>query len=134
MQRVLVQQHLLGAQAQEAARRFELREDAETAPALPAPAPHVPWLDRASHRSWLEGEADELGEVQDREAEVAPDAAVPKCSRTHFQPVSFGGSSARISRSRKLASRSTPSPSTARPNTPSTLCPMDRSVAARTWP
>ncbi|WP_281873106.1 oligoribonuclease, partial [Brachybacterium paraconglomeratum] len=48
------------AQAQDAARRFELREDAETAPALPAPAPHVPWLDRASHRSWLEGEADEL--------------------------------------------------------------------------
>ena len=50
------------AQAQEAARRFELREATETAQAaaLPAPAPHVPWLVRASHRSWLEGEADEL--------------------------------------------------------------------------
>ncbi|WP_299304891.1 oligoribonuclease [uncultured Brachybacterium sp.] len=48
------------AQAQEAARTFELREESDAAPALAAPAPRVPWLDRASHRSWLEGESDEL--------------------------------------------------------------------------
>ena len=49
------------AQAQEASRRFELR-DGDTAEngAAPAPGPHVPWLDRASHRTWLADEADEL--------------------------------------------------------------------------
>ena len=47
------------AQAQEAARAFELREGSPT-PARPAVAAHVPWLERASHRTWLEGEGDEL--------------------------------------------------------------------------
>ncbi|MGP9539833.1 oligoribonuclease [Brachybacterium sp. AOP43-C2-M15] len=49
------------AQAQGAARTFELREDspAPTSSAA-APSPHVPWLDRASHRTWLAGEGDEL--------------------------------------------------------------------------
>lgn len=51
------------AQAQEASRSFELREE----PAAPAsgktastPAPHVPWLERASHRAWLDGASLEL--------------------------------------------------------------------------
>ena len=46
-------------QARAAARSFELREDAEAAE-QPAPAPHRPWLDRASHRRWLESEAEQL--------------------------------------------------------------------------
>src|SRR5699024_4741897 len=47
------------AQAQEAARSFDLREGAPT-PTRPAAAAHAPWLERASHRTWLEGEGDEL--------------------------------------------------------------------------
>ena len=49
------------AQAQEASRTFELREQDQAAPAaLPAPTPHVPWLERLSHRAWLEREGDAL--------------------------------------------------------------------------
>ena len=47
------------AQAQVASRAFELT-DAAPQPVDAPPAPHVPWIDRASHRSWLEGEGDEL--------------------------------------------------------------------------
>src|SRR5699024_3375980 len=47
------------AQAQEAPRSFELREGAPT-PTRPAAAAHAPWLERASHRTWLEGEGAEL--------------------------------------------------------------------------
>ncbi|MEE1649683.1 oligoribonuclease [Brachybacterium sp. J144] len=46
------------AQAQAAARTFELTD--EENPVTPAPGPHQPWLSRPSHRSWLEGEGDEL--------------------------------------------------------------------------
>ncbi|MFC7376217.1 MULTISPECIES: oligoribonuclease [unclassified Brachybacterium] len=45
------------AQAQEASRTFELTEETSV---TPAPGPHTPWLDRLSHRTWLEGEGDEL--------------------------------------------------------------------------
>ncbi len=48
------------AQAQEAARAFELTKESPVSSAPAAPAPHVPWLERASHRTWLEGEGDEL--------------------------------------------------------------------------
>ncbi|GAA1491292.1 oligoribonuclease [Brachybacterium sacelli] len=48
------------AQAQAASRTFELAPEATPVGSTPAPAPHVPWLDRASHRRWLEGEGDEL--------------------------------------------------------------------------
>src|SRR5699024_10694066 len=47
------------AQAQEAARSFELREGAPT-PTRPAAAAHAPWLERASHRTCTEAEGDEL--------------------------------------------------------------------------
>ncbi|MDN5819917.1 MAG: oligoribonuclease [Brachybacterium sp.] len=47
------------AQAQTASRSLELRAEPVTAPPV-APGPHQPWLERASHRSWLEGESDEL--------------------------------------------------------------------------
>ena len=46
------------AQAQAAARAYELTD--EENPVTPAPGPHQPWLSRPSHRSWLEGEGDEL--------------------------------------------------------------------------
>ena len=67
------------AQARDAARTFELTDEPEeetpsataATPSTPATAPaatptatpvatHVPWLQRASHRSWLESEGDEL--------------------------------------------------------------------------
>ena len=49
------------AQAQEAARALELRSDQlPEAGALPAPAARTPWLDQPAHRTWLEGEGDEL--------------------------------------------------------------------------
>src|SRR5699024_1751347 len=49
------------ARAQEAARTFALEDDGGgEAGSLPAPGPHVPWLDLPAHRTWLEGEGDEL--------------------------------------------------------------------------
>ncbi|PMC76590.1 oligoribonuclease [Brachybacterium sp. UMB0905] len=48
------------AQAQEAARAFELRDTQETAVTDTAARPHLPWLDRPSHHTWLEAEGDEL--------------------------------------------------------------------------
>ncbi|WP_193107465.1 oligoribonuclease [Brachybacterium sp. FME24] len=48
------------AQAQEASRALVLRGDETPIVAAPAPGPHLPWLDRTSHRTWLEGEGDEL--------------------------------------------------------------------------
>jgi len=49
-------------QVRTAARRFEITPDGEPVQSgsLPAPHPAVPWLDLPAHRTWLEGEADEL--------------------------------------------------------------------------
>lgn len=49
-------------EVREIARGFEITAEGEPvqAPAAAAPSPHVPWLDTASHRTWLQGEGDDL--------------------------------------------------------------------------
>lgn len=48
------------AQAREAARTFELRDDPRQSSALPVAQHRTPWLDSPAHRSWLETEGDQL--------------------------------------------------------------------------
>lgn len=48
------------AQAQEASRAFELPAGSVAAPVESARPPRAPWLDAPAHRTWLEGEGDDL--------------------------------------------------------------------------